>query len=91
MSGEHFEVAFQYLRPGDDLPKAGYEITDAGIPVTPGAHIPRGRRVRADSYRKDCGNIRGAGCDDAHRYVSRPAPGLPTSQSSQLLASVRKI
>jgi hypothetical protein len=41
MPTEPFEVCFQYLRPGEDLPNAGYELTDAGVAMTPGAHIPR--------------------------------------------------
>jgi hypothetical protein len=34
-------VVFQYLTPGAEQPRAGYEITDDGFDVPPGAPVPR--------------------------------------------------
>lgn len=34
-------ISFQYMAPGDEKPRAGYEITDVGLDIPDGAHVPR--------------------------------------------------
>lgn len=38
---EQHVITFQYLEPGDDQPRAGYNITDGGFRVPPGGAVPR--------------------------------------------------
>lgn len=34
-------ISFQYMEAKDEKPSAGYEVTDVGIDLPPGAHVPR--------------------------------------------------
>jgi len=34
-------ISFQYIEPGWEAPRAGYEITDQGFDLPPGAPVPR--------------------------------------------------
>jgi hypothetical protein len=38
---EQHTITFQYLKPGEDQPRAGYEITDMDFLVPPGGAVPR--------------------------------------------------
>lgn len=34
-------ICLQYMESGDELPRAGYEFTDAGLELSEGAPVPR--------------------------------------------------